>query len=124
VVVSVKEAGNESAIYLRDVMPLMTRLGCNAIQCHGSTLGKGGLRLSMFGADPDADYEALTKMHLGRRINRVEPPKSLVLLKPTNAVAHTGGQKIEPNSPEYVMLAAWVAQGCPGATTNCTGRSP
>jgi len=113
VVVSVKGANNESANFLRDVMPLFTKLGCNATQCHGSTLGKGGFRLSMFGAEPDADYDALSKMHLGRRINRVEPTKSLVLLKATNAVAHTGGAKIEPNSPEYTILAAWVAQGLP-----------
>jgi hypothetical protein len=111
--VTVKEAANESANFLRDVMPLFTKLGCNAIECHGSTLGKGGFKLSMFGAEPDADYEALTRMHLGRRINRVEPGKSLVLLKATNAVAHTGGAKIEPGSPEYAMLAAWIAWGVP-----------
>ncbi len=111
VVVSVKEAGNESANFLRDVMPLFAKRGCNAIECHGSTLGKRGFRLSMFGAEPDADYDALTKMHMGRRINRVEPIKSLVLLKATNASAHTGGQKIDPNSLEYAMLASWVAQG-------------
>ncbi len=113
VVASIKEAKNESAYFLRDVMPMFTRLGCNVAQCHGSTLGKGGFRLSMFGADPDVDYDALTKVHMGRRVNRVEPIKSLLLLKTTNAVAHTGGQKIQPNSPEHVMLASWVAQGVP-----------
>ncbi len=90
VVVTVKEASNESANFLRDVMPLLSKLGCNAIACHGASLGKGGFRLSMFGSEPDADYEALTRMHLGRRINRVEPLKSLVLLKATNALTHTG----------------------------------
>ena len=61
VVVSVKEAKNESAYFLRDVMPLFTKAGCNSAQCHGSGLGKGGFRLSLFGAEPDADYDALTK---------------------------------------------------------------
>jgi hypothetical protein len=92
-------------------MPLLSKLGCNAIECHGATLGKGGFRLSMFGSEPDADYEALTKMHWGRRINRIEPIKSLVLLKASNTVAHTGGVRIQPNSAEYTMLAAWIAQG-------------
>ena len=113
VVASVKEAKNESAYFLRDVMPLVTKLGCNVALCHGSALGKGEFRLSMFGAEPDADYEALTKVHLGRRVNRVEPIKSLILLKATNAVAHAGGAKIQPNSLEYTMLASWVAQGIP-----------
>ncbi len=111
VVVGVKEAKNESASFLRDVMPLVTKLGCNATECHGSTLGKGGFKLSMFAGEPDADYEALTKLHLGRRINKVEPLKSLVLLKATNTIAHQGGPKIQPNSAEYAMLASWVAQG-------------
>ena len=71
VAVTVKEAANEAANFLRDVMPLFTKLGCNAIQCHGSALGKGGFRLSMFGAEPDADYETLTKavLDLSRKAN-------------------------------------------------------
>jgi hypothetical protein len=113
VLVTVKEAKNESAYFLRDVTPLFTKLGCNAIDCHGSALGKGGFRLSMFGAEPDADYDALTKMHMGRRINRVEPIKSLALLKATNATAHAGGPRVQPNSLEYTMLASWIAQGLP-----------
>lgn len=103
----------ESVYFLRDIVPLFTKLGCNAAQCHGAALGKGEFRLSMFGADPDADYAALTKEHLGRRVNKVEPAKSLVVLKATNAVAHSGGAKIQPNSAEYAMLASWVAQGLP-----------
>src|SRR5574340_549272 len=107
------EASAQPASCLRDVMPLLSKRGCNAAQCHGASLGKGALRLSMFGAEPDADYDALTKMHQGRRINRVEPAKSLLLLKTTNAVAHTGGAVVAPDSPEYAMLVAWVAQGVP-----------
>ena len=67
----------------------------------------------MFGAEPDADYDALTKMHRGRRVNWVEPVKSLVLLKAANTNAHTGGAKIQPASREYDMLASWIAQGAP-----------
>ena len=96
VVASVKDARNESAYFLRDVVPLLTKLGCNAAQCHGAALGKGGFRLSMFGAEPDADYDALTKMHRGRRVNWVEPVKSLVLLKAANTNAHTGGGRSSP----------------------------
>ncbi len=113
VVVTVKEAGSESASFLHDVLPMFSKLGCNAIACHGSTLGRGGFALSMFGADSTADCEALTRAHRGRRINRVEPLKSLVLLKATGAVPHTGGPKIQADSPEYAMLAAWIAQGLP-----------
>lgn len=96
-----------------DVMPLLGSLGCNATACHGSPAGKGGLRLSMFGADPEQDYTALTRSAEGRRINRVEPPQSLLLLKATAEIDHGGGRRIEPGGPQYKVLAAWLAGGAP-----------
>ncbi len=111
--VTVKNSGDDSTYFLRDVMPLIGELGCNATSCHGSTQGKGGLRLSMFGAEPKLDHEALTRSAEGRRLNRVEPLKSLLLLKATAAIEHTGGQKVQPGSPQYQMLALWIARGAP-----------
>ena len=113
VAVTVKEAANESATFLHDVMPLLSKRGCNTAQCHGSPSGKGGFKVSLFGADPGADYDALTRAHVGRRINRVEPIKSLMLLKSTNATAHSGGAAIAAGSTEHAMLSAWIAQGVP-----------
>jgi len=97
--------------FTRDVMPRISRLGCNAAQCHGAAAGKGGFKLSLFGTEPDADFEALVHAGRGRRINKVEPAKSLFLLKATGAIAHQGGTRIAPNSPEYNLLVAWVARG-------------
>ena len=111
--VTVKNSADDSAYFLRDVMPLIGELGCNATSCHGSTQGKGGLRLSMFGAEPKLDHEALTRSAEGRRLNRVEPLKSLLLLKATAAIEHAGGQKVQPGSPQYQMLALWIARGAP-----------
>ncbi len=99
--------------FKNDIMPLFGSLGCNAARCHGATGGKGGFRLSMFGADPEQDYLALTRADEGRRINVVEPMKSLVLLKPTAAIEHGGKRRMEPDSPEYQKFAAWLARGAP-----------
>jgi len=96
------------------VIPMMTRVGCNAGACHGALAGKGGLKLSLRGYDPEADHFVLTRQALGRRVNRIEPNKSLVLLKPTLAVPHGGGQKLEVGSPDYRLLADWIAAGAPG----------
>ena len=95
------------------VIPMMTRVGCNSGACHGALAGKGGLKLSLRGYDPEADYFVLTRQALGRRVNRIEPNKSLVLLKPTLAVPHGGGQKLEVGSPDYRLLADWIAAGAP-----------
>ena len=96
------------------VIPMMTRVGCNSGACHGALAGKGGLKLSLRGYDPEADHFVLTRQALGRRVNRIEPNKSLVLLKPTLAVPHGGGQKLEVGSPDYRLLADWIAAGAPG----------
>jgi hypothetical protein len=96
------------------VIPLMTRAGCNSGACHGALAGKGGMKLSLRGYDPSADHFVLTRQALGRRVDRNEPARSLMLLKPTQTVSHGGGQKIEPNSADYHLLADWVAAGAPG----------
>ena len=124
VTVTVKEAANESASFLHDVMPLLSKRGCNAAQCHGSPSGKGGFKLSLFGADPGADYDALTRAHVGRRINRVEPIKSLVLVKSMNATAHTGGVAIAPVLLSTRCSPRGSPRECRVAAMSFTGRSP
>jgi len=111
--------GEEKPVsFNNDVMPLLDKLGCNATSCHGSAKGQGGFQLSMFAAGPDRDYLALTKSDAARRINPVEPIKSLCLLKATESVKHGGGKRIQPGSAEYKMLASWIAQGTPRAVEN------
>jgi hypothetical protein len=95
------------------VIPVLTKIGCNSGACHGALAGKGGLKLSLRGYDPVTDHFVLTRQALGRRTNPREPARSLMLLKPTMAVQHGGGLKIEVGSPEYQILADWIASGAP-----------
>jgi hypothetical protein len=105
---------NRNAIdYADDVAPIIARLGCAHADCHGSANGKGGLRLSLFGAEPKSDYEALTRAGGGRRINTVEPSRSLLLLKITATLPHGDKRRTAVGSPEYRTMAAWIAQGAP-----------
>jgi len=112
---SAQDAASEkpSIYFTSDVKPLLDRYGCNQSKCHAAAKGKGGFKLSMFGAEPDVDYTALAKLVAGRRVNRIEPTKSLFLLKATASINHGGGKKIEVGSPDYKTLASWVAQGMP-----------
>ncbi|HXG12042.1 MAG TPA: DUF1553 domain-containing protein [Gemmataceae bacterium] len=96
------------------VIPVLTRLGCNSGACHGALAGKGGFKLSLRGYDPETDHFVMTRQALGRRVDRREPARSLVLLKPTMAVSHGGGQRLEVGSPDYQLLADWIAAGAPG----------
>lgn len=106
-------AASAAAYFLRDVMPLVNRLGCNSVQCHGASLGQGGMALSMFGGDPEADYGTIVKDQQGMRIDPIEPAKSLLLLKASGSIPHPGGPKIPPGSAEYKLLLSWIEQGAP-----------
>jgi hypothetical protein len=100
--------------FLTDVIPVLTKAGCNQGACHGAANGKGGFKLSLLGYDPDLDYMALTRWGRGRRINRCEPERSLILRKPTFRVRHGGGRRFDVGSPEYRVLRDWIAGGAPG----------
>jgi hypothetical protein len=100
------------------VIPLLTKVGCNSGACHGALAGKGGFKLSLRGYDPSTDHFVMTRQALGRRIDKLEPARSLLLLKPTRAVPHGGGRKLEVGSPDYQLLADWIASGAPGPRTD------
>lgn len=95
----------------RHLMGLFGRMGCNSGSCHGSFQGRGGLRLSLFGYDPEKDYLALTRDNFGRRIDRVNPDHSLLLLKPTGQVEHGGGLRFAKDSWQYRLLRDWIING-------------
>jgi hypothetical protein len=97
-----------------DIVPILSKAGCNGGGCHGALAGKGGFRLSLFGYDPSSDYLAITRDVRGRRVDLVDPGTSLLLTKPTAAVAHKGGRRLEEGGEDYELLAAWIAAGCPG----------
>jgi hypothetical protein len=99
--------------FANDVAPLFSKLGCNSGGCHGKASGQNGFRLSVFGFDPQADYDALVKEARGRRVFPAAPAQSLLLLKPTGTMAHGGGRRIEVGSPDYVVLHEWLRQGMP-----------
>jgi hypothetical protein len=96
-----------------DVVPLFSKLGCNSGGCHGKASGQNGFKLSVFGFDPRADYDALVREGRGRRVLPAAPAHSLLLLKPTGRVPHGGGRRIEIDSPDYEVLRHWVEQGMP-----------
>lgn len=99
--------------FTRDVVPALTRAGCNAGACHGSFQGRGGFQLSLLGFDSAFDYEVLAKASRGRRINVGIPAQSLLLLKPTGAVPHGGGRRITSDSEVAAILKNWIASGMP-----------
>ncbi|MFM8188416.1 MAG: DUF1549 and DUF1553 domain-containing protein [Pirellula sp.] len=99
--------------FQRDLLPLITRSGCNAGACHASQYGKGGLVLSVMAFDPMLDYQSLALGARSRRINTSNPHESLLLKKATGTVAHGGGARFPVDSNDYRILARWIQLGAP-----------
>jgi hypothetical protein len=91
-IVGTKQPGAIS--FANEVVPILTKAGCNSGACHGALAGKGGLKLSLRGYDAVADHFVLTRQANARRVNRQEPARSLMLMKPTLALPHGGGLKL------------------------------
>ena len=94
-----------------EVMAVLSRSGCNQGTCHGNANGKGGLKLSLRGQDPDTDFRTLTRSSASRRIDRLSPEASLLLQKPLMMVPHEGGKRFPAESRDYQILRHWIAQG-------------
>jgi hypothetical protein len=97
-----------------DVVPLLTKAGCNQGACHGKGAGQNGFRLSLRGFAPEQDHKWITREFEARRIDRTRPEDSLLLVKATGQVPHEGGRLFGVQSREYKLLLDWVKAGAPG----------
>jgi len=104
--------------FRRDVLPVLTKSGCNAGGCHGKLAGQNGFKLSLRAFAPDWDYGWLTTEVQSRRIDYAFPDESLILLKATGQVPHEGGQRFAPGSRSHQALVDWIKARAPGPVTN------
>src|SRR5688572_62749 len=93
-----------------EIVPVLSKAGCNAAACHGGAAGRGGFRLSLFGGDPDFDFRTIVHELEGRRVNLAEPSESLLLAKPLGRLAHGGKQRFGAASVEAKLIAAWISE--------------
>lgn len=96
-----------------EIQPLLTKSRCNAGGCHGKAEGQNGFKLSLFGFDDEADYDAIVSEGRGRRLDRAQPGESLLFLKGTALLPHGGGAKIERTGPRAALLLRWLHEGAP-----------
>ena len=107
----------------REIGSILTRRGCNGSDCHGGVKGKGGLKLSLNALHPGQDhrwiveggiYQVMSTESGGDNLPRVDlevPEQSLLLLKPTLAIGHGGGKRLEVDSPDYRRIRSWIQAG-------------
>lgn len=102
-----KEAAPATVSYRNDILPVITRAGCNLGSCHGAQTGKGELTLSLRGEDPVKDHKALVETF----VNLGAPEKSYLLRKAIRDVNHEGGKRFEKDSESYDLLHRWISEG-------------
>lgn len=103
--------------FTRDILPTLTRAGCNVGACHGAATGQGGFHLSLLGYDAGGDWEAIARELGGRRVDIASPGQSLLLRKATMAAPHGGGKRLAVGDPSFARLAAWIRAGAPRGDT-------
>lgn len=110
--VEVRGLKNPLAVsFEQQIIPLLTKAGCNTGSCHGKAEGQNGFKLSVFGFDPEADYQAIVMEGRGRRVFPSSPTNSLLLRKATGRLPHGGGIKITEGSLAHQRLARWLTEG-------------
>ncbi|MCX7419409.1 MAG: DUF1553 domain-containing protein [Planctomycetia bacterium] len=109
-------ANGRSVDFSTEIVPLLSRFGCNAGGCHGKQNGQNGFQLSLFGFDTEFDYSALVKEARGRRVTVSNASGSLLLRKAAGAVPHGGGRRIEVGSEPYRLFQSWIEAGAPASS--------
>ena len=114
-VASIAQAKTDDGVprFLNDIAPILDTNGCSTALCHGKFGGQGGFDLSLLTLDPEADYQPIVTASRGRRVNLLEPERSLFLLKPTEQVSHEGGMRFSVNSEDYLTILRWLEAGAP-----------
>jgi hypothetical protein len=102
--------------FARDIIPILSKTGCNQGACHASQYGKGEFKLSLFGYAPEQDHPQFVRDWQQRRVSFVDPASSLILKKATLQVSHGGGQRFKVGSFEYDQMLDWLATGASGTT--------
>ena len=103
--------------FVNDVIPVLTKAGCNAGACHAKAGGgQKGFQLSLLGFEPRDDYAQLVKDGRGRRLFPAAPGRSLILTKASGRTPHGGGTRLSQDSEGYALLLNWIEQGAPYST--------
>lgn len=97
--------------FYHDIEPILARHQCNSSGCHGKAEGQNGFKLSVFGSDPDFDFESIFLDGRGRRVMAESPSNSLFVKKMSGKISHGGGARIPDNNPDYQTVIDWISKG-------------
>ena len=97
---------NDAGFFVDRLLPIFENAQCRLCHNDNGIASRSGLRFP----DADAGRDRLIAFGLSLRtfIDADDPAKSRLVLKPTQRIEHTGGERISPDSPAEETLLAWV----------------
>src|SRR4051794_9724722 len=88
------------------IYPILEKAGCR--NCHNGEGVASATRLHFPAEDADKPRIEAFGRSLVELVDRAAPAKSILLLKPTQRVPHTGGERIRKGSAEESALNSWI----------------
>ena len=88
------------------VYPVLEEARCRI--CHTTAGVASGTHIHFPEKDASQKQIELFGLSLSAVVNRTDPESSLLLMKPTNRVKHTGGLRIQPGTEQEKVLTQWI----------------
>jgi hypothetical protein len=104
--VQAQSAARDESFFAGKLYPLMHNAQCNL--CHNDNGVAAATRLRFPGAEATPEQITAFGLSLLELTDRQHPGQSPLLLKPTNRLEHTGGERISPGSEQESVLLAWI----------------
>jgi hypothetical protein len=99
-------AQSDPSFFPAKVYPVFEAAQCRI--CHTRSGVASATRLRFPEKDATAESVQIFGLSLAPLVDRASPSNSLLLVKPTNRMQHTGGERIAPGSQEEKLLMQWI----------------
>jgi hypothetical protein len=96
----------DRALFVERLYPILEAAQCRL--CHDDNGIATNTRIQFPEQRADADRILRFGYSLSALVSAVDVEKSLLLLKPTAAIAHTGGERIVAGSSDFAVLRQWT----------------
>jgi hypothetical protein len=112
----------DPAFFATKVYPVFEKAQCRL--CHNDNGVASATRLHFPPEHASAEEITGFGLRLKVLVDPAHPDQSLLFRKPTNRIAHTGGERIHPGSEEERILLAWVSALATSPETATTAVAP
>ena len=101
-----QNTATDPSFFAAKLYPIMEEAHCRL--CHATDGVASGTRIHFPEKAATPDQIELFGLSLAAVVDRNNPTNSLLFLKPTNRIKHTGGERVKPGSDQEKVLSEWI----------------